>query len=256
MSDAPQVDVSELAAALAYGELHFVYQPRFAIPSGQLSGAEALVRWHHSFHGPIPPSSFVPVAEETGLIHPLTMQALATVGVAARRWHDIGHVLPVAVNFSPFVLGDERMLTFLLDTLEHFRLPAHLFEVEITETRLAEDAAVLKGIRAISKTGVRIVIDDFGTGYSGLSCLRDIHVDGVKLDGRFIRHFLDNASDRAIVRHTVNLAHDLGAEVIAECVEEPNVLAQLAELGCDHAQGYLLGMPEPHLPDLSMTEAA
>jgi len=243
-----RLGAEELAAALAAGDVRFHYQPRFDVRTQRVSGAEALARWTHPRRGVVPPVSFIPLAERSGLITDLTIQAVDAVTAAARRWQLTGAALPVAVNFSPHVLSAPRVLFGLFDALERTGLPPHLLEVEITETGLAEHPQALESVHAVAGAGVRVVLDDFGTGYSGLSALRRLPVDAVKIDIRFIRSLHRSARDQALVRNMINLVHDLGAEVVAEGVEEPDTLRYLLDYGCDHAQGFLLARPAPGLP--------
>jgi EAL domain-containing protein (putative c-di-GMP-specific phosphodiesterase class I) len=209
-------------------------------------GVEALVRWSHPELGPIPPIEFVPLAESTALIHPLTTFVLETALRQQREWHDRGYDLSMAVNLSARSLLDVALplqISALLTA--HGVEPARLV-LEITESTLMTDPArALRVLDALDALGVRISIDDFGTGYSSLARLKDLPVHELKIDRAFVTSMQTIHSDAVIVRSTIDLARNLGLAVVAEGVEDRSVLNELGDLGCDAAQGYYLSRPVP-----------
>jgi EAL domain-containing protein (putative c-di-GMP-specific phosphodiesterase class I) len=211
-----------------------------------VTGVEALVRWQHPTRGLLYPDGFLPLAEQSGLMRRLTLHVLQLALRQADTWRQAGLDLTVAVNLSASNLLDAQLpgqIELLLTTLD---LPASLLELEITETVLMADPArahqVLHALRAL---GIRIAVDDYGTGYSSLSYLQDLPVDDLKLDRSFVMRSADDPRSAAIVTSTVGLAHALHMRIIAEGVENAEVLDQLTATGCDLAQGYHLARPQP-----------
>ena len=222
------------------------YQPKVALATGELLGVEALVRWQHPTEGLLLPGEFIPLAEQTGLIHPLTVLILEQALVQSRIWSQAGHELPVAVNISARNLLDSGFPALVARLLrEHHAHPANL-ELEITESAIMIDPekaiAVLIRLRAL---GVVLTIDDFGTGYSSMTRLAKLPVQQLKVDQSFVTHMTKGSKDAAIVRSCIELGHNLGMTVVAEGVETAAVWNELMMLGCDQAQGYFLGTPMP-----------
>ena len=238
--------IDSLRSALAAGdELHLAYQPKFAVAAGNVVGVEALLRWQHPEFGLVPPSRFIPLAEETDLIIPLGRWVIEQACEQAARWRDEGlSELPVSINVSSrqFLYGD------LIQTVEaaliRFGLDPGLVELELTEGTLIEDVELARRtLERLREVGVRISVDDFGTGYSSLSYLKQFPIDALKIDRSFIDGITDHSDGAAISTAIIRMGHSLRMEVIAEGVETADQLEVLRELGCDVVQGFLLGKP-------------
>lgn len=232
---------SDLRFAIKHGELRLHFQPRYRIADGQMVGAEALVRWQHPERGLIPPDTFIPIAEESGLILSLSNWVLDTACRCAARWPES---LFVSVNLSPteFKRGNlvERIQTTLLDS----GIDPGRVELEITESVMLEDATgALEVMRTLKRLGVRISMDDFGTGYSSLSYLRAFPFDGLKIDRSFLNRLADSEDDKAIIRAIVGLGRALSLTVTAEGIETADHLKLLKAVSCDEGQGYFLSRP-------------
>jgi diguanylate cyclase (GGDEF)-like protein len=239
--------LSEFRAALAGNQLVVHFQPKVALGSSRVVGAEALVRWEHPERGLISPNDFVPAVENTPLVIPLTEQVLDLSLQQARQWHDMGHAISVAVNVAPRALLDDRFPGVVARLLAvHGLKPAYL-RLEITETSLMSDPQkALRILHEVAATGVGVSIDDFGTGYSSMSYLRDLPVDELKVDRTFVMNLAAAAGgDSVLVRSAIDLGHNLGLTVVAEGIEDEETLGILGLLGCDVAQGYHLARPMP-----------
>jgi diguanylate cyclase (GGDEF)-like protein len=236
--------LGELRAAIEGGQLAVAYQPKVDVPSGQIVGAEALVRWNHPRRGFVPPDEFVPVAEHTGLLRPLTLFVLESALGQCAQWRQAGHELNVAVNLSVRNLLDVELPGDVERLLATYGLPPVALELEITESALLADPVRTNGVlQALHKIGVGISIDDFGTGYSSLSYLRKMPVDELKIDKSFVTDMALDENAALIVRSTIDLGRNLGLRVVAEGVETREVWEQLAGRGCHVAQGYFFGPP-------------
>jgi diguanylate cyclase (GGDEF)-like protein/PAS domain S-box-containing protein len=236
----------QLRQGIEQGELLVHYQPKLDLASRVITGVEALVRWPHPEHGLIPPDRFIPLAEQTALIQPLTEWVLDAALRQYAAWRKQGIELPVAVNFSMRNLLDPRILDTVAELLSRWDVPPAALEVEITESSImADPARASEVLRSLQALGVRIAIDDFGTGYSSLAHLKQLPVDVLKVDRSFVSDMVADDSDRIIVRSTIDLAHNLGLRVVAEGVEDEATATLLAELGCDQAQGYHFSPPVP-----------
>jgi diguanylate cyclase (GGDEF)-like protein len=235
-----------LRRALEHDELVLHYQPKADLQTGQILGAEALVRWQHPDHGLLAPGEFIPLAERTGLIHPLTRWVLdAALGQAA-EWHRNGHRLSIAVNVSTRCLLDPSFPDQVSERLAAWEVPAGSLMLEVTESAvMADPARALDVLGRLHAMGVMLAVDDFGTGYSSMAYLKALPVDELKVDRSFVGQMASNTSDAVIVRSTIDLGHNLGLRVVAEGVETPEAWQELAALGCDTAQGYYLGRPMP-----------
>ena len=229
---------TDLRAAFSRKQFVLHFQPQVDA-RGLVHGAEALVRWQHPTLGTLPPDRFLPLVEELGLQSDLTAWVLTTALEEAAGWHREGLALSVAVNLSPDDL-DEALVNLVLDLLNRAGIPPHRLVVEITETTLLRDpqhaAAVLQ---ALVDHGVCTSIDDYGTGYSSLSLLLQLPVTELKIDRSFVSRLLIDERSRVLVQATIELAHRLGMRVVAEGVEDPDVLATLVELHCDVTQGWI-----------------
>jgi diguanylate cyclase len=238
--------LGQLRRALAAGELVVHYQPKADVRSGRIIGVEALVRWQHPEHGLLGPGEFVPLAETTGLIRPLTSYVLEAALRQCRAWLEAGRDLSVAVNLSTRCLLDLALPDQITGLLEDTGVAPERLLLEITESSIMTDPArALEILNRLHALGVQLAIDDFGTGYSSMSYLKSLPVQELKVDRSFVQHLRDGQSDAVIVRSTVDLGHNLGLRVVAEGVEDEATLQELANLGCDSVQGYHLAKPLP-----------
>lgn len=238
--------VSELRRAIADGEIVLFYQPKLDLSTGQISGVEALVRWIHPEHGLIPPDDFVPIAEHTGLIRPLTSHVVNAAVEQAAAWRHPGHDLAVAVNLSARSLHDGAVIHDVATSLARHKFPAGLLQLEITESSIMVDPARARRILdQLHEMGLSLSIDDFGTGYSSLAYLQQLPVSEIKIDRSFVTHVVDNPADQVIVRSTIDLARNLGLTSTAEGVETLSALRWLRDAGCDQAQGFHIARPMP-----------
>ncbi|MBI3301707.1 MAG: EAL domain-containing protein [Deltaproteobacteria bacterium] len=236
----------ELRHAIEHDQLLLHYQPKAHFATGQVSHVEALVRWQHPPHGLLPPDRFVPLAEQTGLIKPLSLWVLNTALRQCHAWQQEGLTLHVAVNLSMRNLQDPRLPDIITELLATWSVAPTCLDVEITESALAADPErALEILTRLGEMGVRISIDDFGTGYSSLAYLKRLPVDEIKIDKSFVIGMTADDNDAAIVRSTIDLGHNLGLAVVAEGVENQATWDLLAALGCDFAQGYYLSRPVP-----------
>jgi diguanylate cyclase (GGDEF)-like protein/PAS domain S-box-containing protein len=247
--------VAELRGAIEQNDLLLHYQPQFDCQSGALAGVEALVRWLHPERGLIPPDQFIPQAEQTGLIRPLTQWVIANALPQSYTWRRRGLDFTVAVNLSMRSLHDPDLPESIQGRLARWHLPPRALKIEITESSLmADPSRALAVLTRLNEMGIRIAIDDFGTGYSSLAYLKDLPVHELKIDRSFVSGLTQHARDRAIVRSMIDMAHHLGLQVVAEGVEDRETFELLAELGCDLAQGYYLSRPLPAAEVLSRTQ--
>lgn len=235
----------DLRAAIADGQLDVHYQPQTHPVTGDVLGAEALVRWTHPDRGPVSPEQFVALAEHTGLINPLTDLVLTRALRACTRWRAAGHAIDVAVNLSARSLAED-LPGRVQRHLSAAGLPAEALTLEITETAVMTDVtqalAVLRGLRDV---GVRLSVDDFGTGQSSLAYLKGLPITEMKVDRAFVRDLAVDEGDAALVRAAVGLGHALGLRVVAEGVEDGEALRRLASASCDAVQGYFVSRPLP-----------
>lgn len=237
---------SELKRAIEHGELTLHYQPKLDMRSNRLIGAEALVRWVHPRQGTIAPAEFIPLAEHTGLIRPLTEYVVSSALREIRRWSEGGLELSAAVNLSARNLQDAELLRKIEIMLAENRVAADRLELELTESAIMEDPkGALAVLQRLREAGLRLYVDDFGTGYSSLAYLQKLPVDAVKIDRSFVTGMLDDEDLEKIVRSTIDLAHDLDLKVVAEGVESAEVWDRLLAMGCDTAQGYFISRPLP-----------
>jgi diguanylate cyclase (GGDEF)-like protein len=238
--------LSELRQAIDGNELMLHYQPRVDLRSDEVTGAEALVRWIHPVRGSVPPSEFVPFAEQTGFIRHLTRWVIDAALTQIAAWLALGVEIPVAINVSARDLSGKELADVLVDAMQRHGVAARLISLEITESALMEDpqqaALILARVREL---GIGIAIDDYGTGYSALSYLAQLSVDSLKIDRSLVNNLRQGTKNAAIVRSTVALGENLGLRVVAEGVETPDQIDLLRQFGCHEAQGFGLARPMP-----------
>ncbi len=253
-SDAQQSSASEhlqfsgqLHGALERDEFELHYQPKIDIASGEIRGAEALLRWRHPQQGLILPKRFIPVAEQLGMIAPITDWVLHTALTQSKLWSLDGKPMPVSVNVSARSFQAPGLVGRIRQALARAGVEGTNLEIEITEGSLMTDLeAGARTLDQLSKLGVSIAIDDFGTGYSSLSYLKRLPIDTLKIDRSFLEDMLINPRDAAVVRSIIELGHNLECQVVAEGVEEEAIRQMLLELGCDLLQGFHISKPLPN----------
>jgi EAL domain-containing protein (putative c-di-GMP-specific phosphodiesterase class I) len=226
-------------------ELSLVFQPKMALGENRITGAEALLRWNNGTLGPIPPSTFIPIAEETGLIVPIGDWVLREACRQIGRWTEAGLGMhSIAVNVSALQLFRGDLVRRLREILAETRVPAHRLELELTESMLmANPEQSISTLTEIKALGVHLSVDDFGTGYSSLAYLKRLPIDTLKIDKTFVGDLTTDPDDEAIVSTVIMMAHSLGLDVIAEGVETNDQLRYLAEQKCDEVQGNLISAP-------------
>jgi diguanylate cyclase (GGDEF)-like protein len=236
----------EMRRAIDADQFALFFQPVVEIEKDRIVGAEALARWIHPERGVVQPTEFIPIAEQTGLIRPLTIKLLDRALEQVLVWRDMGHELTVSVNISPRHLLDQQLPDDVVRLLEQHGASPRSLKFEITEsTIMADPKRVEKVLSRLHAMGVKLAIDDFGTGYSSLSYLKRLPVSEVKIDRSFVMQMPTSVDDALIVRSTIELARNLALRVTAEGVETRGVWDELAGLGCHHAQGYYLSRPLP-----------
>jgi diguanylate cyclase (GGDEF)-like protein len=239
-------NATSLHDAIANDRLLLYYQPQIGLKSGAITGVEALLRWDHPERGLLEPQSFIPLAEEIGMMGPLTEWVLRTSLRQVKRWRRAGIGLRLAVNMSPFNLRDSRLTNTISRLLALYDIPAAHLCLEFDESGITaegEHAGELLG--RFAALGVRISIDDFGTGYSSLAQLRGLPVDELKIDRSFVLGMLDDPQDAAIVSATVELAHKFGIDAVVEGIENRPTWDAISTLGADAAQGNFIKIPLP-----------
>jgi diguanylate cyclase len=236
---------SELRACIAANAIEVAFQPIYSVERGEICGFEALARWSNPHLGNVPPSEFVSLAEETGLILQLGAQILEKACLQMATWNRAwGTEFSVSVNVSPYQFSDLELIPSLMAMLERTGLPPNLLRLEITETALLLHESVVKHTLEQARLyGIRISLDDFGTGYSSLSFLLSLPVDEVKVDRSFVSHMHQDPHREELVRTVIHLGHSLGKRVIAEGVETERDLQGLTRMGCECVQGYLISRP-------------
>ncbi|TAN32301.1 PAS domain S-box protein [bacterium] len=232
----------ELRRSIPQGELVLHYQPQVTLATGAIHVVEALVRWNHPREGLMPPDRFIPMAEETGIIHPLTAWVLDSAISQLSRWLQDGLDVSVSLNVSPRNIEDHSLEDMVAQALGNYKLDPRRLTLEITEG-VAMAAAAAKALRRLNEMGVRLALDDFGTGYSSLLYLMRLPVNEIKIDRSFVSALASDPDSGAIVRSAVGLGHNLGLRVVAEGLQDRMAEAVLLEAGCDAAQGFLVGRP-------------
>ena len=247
--------MTELRHAIESNQLVLHYQPKISLNKVSGMALEALVRWQHPERGLLPPAEFVPLAEMTDLIRPLTWWVVDAAVNQCRCWRDAGHTVKISVNISTRNLLDERLPDMIAEMVRQHGVAPECLEFELTESAImADPVRSLDVLRRISAMGHELSIDDFGTGYSSLAYLTKLPVQNLKIDRAFVRQMIRSPRDASIVQSTINLAHNLGMRVVAEGVEDAATLEKLRRLGCDEAQGYLISRPVSAVDIVSMLE--
>jgi EAL domain-containing protein (putative c-di-GMP-specific phosphodiesterase class I) len=236
--------LSELRRAIEQEELRLAYQPKIDIRTGQVVGAEALVRWQHPDRGFVLPADFIPFAEQTGFIKSITRWVIEAAAQQCARWSALGMSLKLVINISVQDLLDPGMPEAILAALQRNTVSNRSLGLEITESGVMQDQAaaitVLKRLRALD---IDLAVDDFGTGHSSLAYVKELQVTELKIDRSFVRNLVQDDKDRAIVLSIIELAHNLDLTVVAEGVEDKSSLEVLHKLGCDLVQGYVFAKP-------------
>jgi EAL domain-containing protein (putative c-di-GMP-specific phosphodiesterase class I) len=238
--------LAELRRGIDERELFLHFQPKAALRNGEVVSVEALLRWRHPERGLVSPDEFIPSVQQTGLIKPLTIYVLDEALRQCRSWEEDGLTLSVAVNLSIRNLLDVTLPRDVGRLLERHGVDPQRLELEITESTMLADPLRTKCVlENLSDMGVRLSLDDFGTGYSSLSYLKRLPLDQLKIDRSFVLNMLEDTDHAVIVRSTIDLAKNLGLEVVAEGVENAAIWEELGRLGCDIAQGHYLTRPLP-----------
>jgi diguanylate cyclase len=255
--------VQDLRGGISSGQLELYFQPKIRLSDNRVVGVEALCRWNHPDQGIVQPDSFIPLAEHTGLIRPLTLNVLEMAIDKCAEWRSKGIELSMAVNLSPRNLVDHELPHQIKRLLEDRGVPTTALELELTEdTIMSEPKRAREVLARLDAMGIWLAIDDFGTGYSSLAYLKQLPVTTLKVDRSFVMTMKENSDDAVIVRSTITLGRNLGLRVVAEGVETEEVLDELRELGCDLVQGYHISRPLPAdefeswIRERGLTEAA
>ena len=231
--------IGDLRQAIEQERFLLYYQPKLHVKTGSVDHVEALVRWKHPERGLIPPDQFIPLAEQTGLIKPLTLWVIEEALQQCKRWSRQGLDMTVAVNLSARSLHDPQLVDTIRDRLRAHGLKPSSLGVELTESAvMADPVRAMDTLSRLRRMGIQIAIDDFGTGYSSLGYLKRLPVDEIKIDKSFVMDMALNHDDAVIVRSVLDLGHNLGLKVVAEGVENQRILDVLVSMGCDLAQGY------------------
>ncbi len=241
----------DLRTALEKDELSVYFQPQFDLKSGEIIGAEALIRWFKKDNSKeggsfISPGEFIPIAEQSSLIVPIGNWVMREACETAKKWHEAGRNIRIAVNVSGEQFYQSDLIKYTKEILEDTGVEPHLLELEVTESVFMDDISIaVDTLKGLHELGVELAIDDFGTGYSSLAYLRQFNIDRLKIDQSFIRNALNNADDAAITRTIISLGHSLNLKVIAEGVETKDHEQFLIEHGCDEVQGFRYCKPVP-----------
>ncbi|MES9852959.1 MAG: bifunctional diguanylate cyclase/phosphodiesterase [Candidatus Thiodiazotropha sp. L084R] len=233
-----------LRDAIEKQQLNLVYQPQINLTTGQVIGVEALCRWQHPLLGPIPPTDFIHVAEQIGMIKSLTEWVLYTACLQNVRWQKDGlPLLRMSVNISPSLFLDLDLVTLVKQVITNTDMDPTLLELEVTETAVQTDQDNLEIFTRLQEAGIKVAIDDFGTGYSSIASLKHLRVDSLKIDKYFIDDMLHDKKSQYLVNTMIEMGHSLGHSIIAEGIETKAQLELLKKMNCDNAQGYLFSKP-------------
>jgi diguanylate cyclase (GGDEF)-like protein len=238
--------MGDLHRAVNNTELRLYCQPKVDMRSRRVCGAEALVRWVHPVHGMMSPLEFIQLAEQAGMITPLTNWMLEAAFRQSHTWSEAGRWLPLAINLSAHDLYDPGLIDRIRDLFSGWAIKPDMIQFELTESALmADPSAALETLVRLKRLNVKLFIDDYGTGYSSLSYLQQLPIDAIKIDQSFVRKMARSRDSEVIISSTIELGHKLGMEVLAEGVETREDWDHLAAMGCDVAQGFLISMPMP-----------
>jgi diguanylate cyclase len=238
--------MSELRQAIVADQLFLLYQPKINLKNGLIAGLEVLTRWQHPELGIVPPDEFIPIAERTGLIIPLTLWVLHQSLLQCRAWNNMGIDVSIAVNLSMWNLEAQELPDQIAGLMQTVAMPPDRLELEITESAIMGDPQrTMRTLTLIRDLGVHFTIDDFGTGYSSLAHLRKLPVTGMKIDKSFVQNMESDRDNAVIVRSIIDLGHNLGLKVTAEGVETSGAKDMLVGFDCDEAQGYYYSHPIP-----------
>jgi diguanylate cyclase (GGDEF)-like protein len=245
----------DLRQAISRVELTVYFQPQVNVKTGQIIGAEALLRWQHPDWDMVSPSEFIPVAEECGLILPIGDWVLEQSIAQAKKWHDAGFPLTIAVNLSLAQFRANTLFDKVQQTLEHYQLPPQYLELELTECIAMQNAEMAIDItQQLTQLGIKLSIDDFGTGYSSLSYLQRFSLDKLKIDQSFTMNMSENKDSENIVDAIIGLAKSLNLKTIAEGVETRQQLDMFKQKECDEVQGYYFSKPIPAAEFMSLVK--
>ncbi|MGB5492359.1 MAG: GGDEF domain-containing phosphodiesterase [Woeseiaceae bacterium] len=237
---------ARLSNALEAGDLEIHFQPKVALATGDIVGAEALMRWHEPEIGSISPEIFIDLAESTGQISELTNFAIQRACKQLSEWQGLTTEMSIAVNITPSIIKNHDIIDVLQSATGIWGIRPCDLTMEVTENALMSDPATSHSVLLrIREFGCRVSIDDFGTGYSSLAYLKKIPADELKIDRTFVMGMLTDAGDYKIVEHSINIAKSFGLRVVAEGIESAEVLEELSRLGCDYAQGFFISKPVP-----------
>jgi EAL domain-containing protein (putative c-di-GMP-specific phosphodiesterase class I) len=241
----PQPTAAELERAIHGNRLKLVYQPKVHLVSNALAGVEALVRWTHERHGPIGPADFIPLAEQSGLIEPLTRWVLSTAASDWVAWDRDGLAIDIAVNISAKNLDQLDFPDRMAEICQSQGMPCTFLTVELTESATQGAIELLDTLTRCRLKGMKISLDDFGTGYSSLIQLQRLPFSDIKIDKSFVIDAPKSRDARVIIRAIIELAHNLGLQATAEGIETEETRRMLLDFGCDMAQGFFFARPMP-----------
>jgi diguanylate cyclase (GGDEF)-like protein len=237
--------LGELRRAIEQNELVLFYQPKLNFAKNKVTGVEALIRWEHPERGNVPPSEFVPFAEQTGNIRMITRWVINAAVRQCGEWQASGHALKISINVSARDLLDREIVAYVSSTLQKYKVRPELICLELTESALMEDPVrARETLHQLHELGVRLSMDDYGTGYSSLAYIKNLALDELKIDRAFVTGLNADNQSAAIIRSTIELGHSLGMTVVAEGVETEQELTALKQFGCDYAQGYHVCRPK------------
>ncbi|MDH5435712.1 MAG: EAL domain-containing protein, partial [Gammaproteobacteria bacterium] len=238
--------MTDLRHVIENDQLELFYQPKIDMATEKVIGVEALCRWRHPEQGMISPDVFITMAEQIGMIKPITLWVLYVGINQCKQWHRAGIPLSIAINLSAVLLQDTQLPARIGDALRNENLPPEFLTLEITETAIMNDPArAMDILKQLSAMGVKLSLDDFGTGYTSLAYLKHIPVSEIKIDKSFVMDMLNDADDATIVLSIIQLAHSMNHKIVAEGVEDKEVWGALSALDCDIAQGFYMARPMP-----------
>ena len=237
--------LADMEAALGHDQIYVEYQPKWSTAERRVIGSEALVRWQHPVFGRVAPDEFIPLFEENGQMRALTTRVVQMCFDTLRDWHANGAAMGVAVNISAGLLDDKIFTGALTEEIKALGSLAQFVTLEVTESATVSSASIaIAALSALRSVGARVSIDDYGTGHATLAYLKSFPADEIKIDKSFVTNMASNKSDQIVVRSTIELAHELGFQVVAEGAEDDACVGLLAQFGCDIVQGWAIGRPQ------------